>query len=266
MHSRRRYALSLIVTLIGLAILTSCGGRGNQSAQNSAASSSFGSATTSPRDTSPRTISTGAPSGVGIPNETLVATITPAGARGSQTPGGPTTLTVPGQWYGASSVLPVLAQRPGWVEVRLAQRPNESVAWVPADDVSLASDPFYIVVNLSTTHLQLFDQGHEVENFPAGIGITSAPTPTGQFFVALFAQPPSPGYGEFVMVTSGHSNTISDWEQSGDAIVAIHGSLGSDGAIGITGARVSHGCIRLHDVDLLRLRDVPAGTPVDVLG
>ncbi len=198
--------------------------------------------------------------------ETLVATVRPAGAPGSRTPGSPPAVNVPGQWLGAASVLPVLAQQPGWVEVRLAQRPNESVAWVPAGDVSLASDPYRIVINLDTTHLQLFKRGQQVADFPIGVGLPAYPTPTGHFFVALFAEPPSPGYGPFVMVTSAHSNAISDWEESGDAITAIHGPLGSDAAIGTTGARVSHGCVRLHDADLTRLRDVPAGTPVDIVG
>ena len=45
------------------------------------------------------------------------------------------------------------------------------------------------------------------------------------------------------MVMSGHSDAISDYEQSGDAIVAIHGPLGLDAAIGTTGARISHGCV-----------------------
>jgi lipoprotein-anchoring transpeptidase ErfK/SrfK len=84
--------------------------------------------------------------------------------------------------------------------------------------------------------------------------------------VALFAQAPSLAYGAFVIVTSAHSNAISDWEESGDAITAIHGSLGSDAAIGTTGARVSHGCVRLHDGDLTQLRNVPAGTPIDIVG
>jgi hypothetical protein len=163
-------------------------------------------------------------------------------------------------------VLPVLARQPGWVEVGLAQRPNESVTWVPASDVSLARDSYHLVIDLSTRHLQLFNLGQLVADFPAGVGVPSAPTPTGHFFVALFARPASPGYGQFVIVTSAHSNTISDWEESGDAIVAIHGSLGSDAAIGTTGAAVSHGCIRLHDADLVRLRDVPAGTPIDIVG
>ena len=42
------------------------------------------------------------------------------------------------------------------IEVRLAQRPNESTAWVPSADVSLATDAYYIVVDLTTTHLRLF--------------------------------------------------------------------------------------------------------------
>jgi lipoprotein-anchoring transpeptidase ErfK/SrfK len=173
---------------------------------------------------------------------------------------------VPGAWLNAASVLPVVARQPGWVEVRLAQRPNESVAWVPAGDVRLASDPYRIVVDLSARHLRLFNRGRQLADFPAGIGIPADPTPAGAFFVALFAQAPSPGYGAFVIVTSAHSNTITDWEASGDAITAIHGSLGSDAAIGTTGAEVSHGCIRLHDADLVQLRAVPAGTPIDIVG
>jgi lipoprotein-anchoring transpeptidase ErfK/SrfK len=137
---------------------------------------------------------------------------------------------------------------------------------VPDRDVSLASDSYHIVVDLSTTRLQLFDHGNEVANFPAGIGISSDPTPTGSFFVAFFARSPSPGYGAFVIVTAAHSNTITDWDKSGDAITAIHGPLGSDAAIGTTGARVSDGCIRLHNEDLTQLRDVPAGTPIDIVG
>ena len=166
---------------------------------------------------------------------------------------------------GAASILPVIAQQSGWYEVRLAQRPNQSAAWVPAGDLSLAIDSYHIVIDLGTMHLLLFDHGQQIGRFPAGIGVPSDPTPTGQFFVAFFAQAPSPGYGAFVIVTSAHSNTISDWEESGDAITAIHGPLGSDAAIGTTGAQVSHGCIRLHNADLAQLRDVPAGTPIDIV-
>ncbi len=101
---------------------------------------------------------------------TLVATIKAVGAPGSQTPGGPPTQEVPGRWLGAGSELPVLAQEVGWVEVGLAQRPNESVAWVPADDVTLATDTFHIVVDLATTQLQLFNRAQLLTLFlPASV-------------------------------------------------------------------------------------------------
>jgi lipoprotein-anchoring transpeptidase ErfK/SrfK len=200
-----------------------------------------------------------------VPAQTLVAAVGPGGAPGSPAAGAAPDRQVPGSWLGAASILPVIGQQPGWVEVRLAQRPNESTSWVPATDVTLETDPYYIVVDLAATRLRLFDGGQEVANFPAGVGVPAAPTPAGQFFVALFARAPSPAYGNFVIVTSGHSDTISDWEASGDAITAIHGSLGADYAIGTTGGRVSHGCIRLHNADLAKLRNVPAGTPVDIV-
>ncbi len=159
--------------------------------------------------------------------------------------------------------MPVIDQRPGWLQVRLATRPNGSTAWVRSTDVTLTSTPYKIVVNLSSRHLQLLRAGQVVLDAPAGVGTVDAPTPTGEFFVALFAQPPSPGYGPFVMVTSAHSDTITDWEQSGDALIAIHGPLGADAQIS-AGRPVSHGCIRLHLSDQVQLRDVPAGTPITI--
>jgi lipoprotein-anchoring transpeptidase ErfK/SrfK len=257
--------LAVVLALVGVLVVT------NNGSDRPSAQPTRGSSTTAARsDGAESSVSTQpatSPSSAvtAVPAESLVATIRPEGAPGSQTAGGPPTLKVPGGWLGAASVLPVIGQRPGWVDVRLAQRPNGSTAWVPASDVGLATDSYHIVINLGTMHLQLFNHGQEVANFPAGVGIPADPTPTGAFFVALFAQAPSPGYGAFVMVTSAHSNTISDWEESGDAIAAIHGSLGSDAAIGTTGAQVSHGCVRLHDADLVQLRDVPAGTPIDIM-
>ena len=78
---------------------------------------------------------------------------------------------------------------------------------------------------------------------------------------------PGPGYGPFVLVTSDHSDTITDWENSGDAIIGIHGPITShdDSLIGTTGAAISHGCIRLHDADLAQLSVIPAGTPIDIV-
>jgi lipoprotein-anchoring transpeptidase ErfK/SrfK len=209
----------------------------------------------------------GTPSANTGPGGTLLATVLRA-APGYASPGRPGAGTVPATWYGRPSVLPVIAARPGWVQVRLAQRPNESTAWLPASDVSLGRTPYRIVVNNTTTQLALYDEGRLVFSAPAGVGTPDDPTPPGKYFVAFDEQPPqpNPGYGPFILVTSAHSPAIGDWEGSGDAIIGIHGPLGEDSEIGAKGARVSHGCIRLHDQALERLIGVPAGTPVDVVG
>ena len=173
--------------------------------------------------------------------------------------------TIPLTWHGAASVLPVLRESGTRLLVRVAQRPNGQEAWIPQDDATLSSTPYEIVIHLRATHLTLYRHGHLVLSTPIGVGTRTNPTPTGTFFVAFFAAAPSPGYGPFVIVTSAHSKTITDWDQSGDAMIGIHGPLGKDAQIGTTGARISHGCIRLHVPALRRLRPVPAGSPVYIV-
>jgi len=149
--------------------------------------------------------------------------------------------------------------------VRVAQRPNGQETWIPIEDATLTRSPYEIVIHLRSTHLMLYKDGRRILSTPIGVGTRKNPTPTGTFFVAFLAAAPSPGYGPFVMVTSAHSKTITNWDYSGDAMVAIHGPLGADAAIGTTGARVSHGCVRLHLAALRRLRPVPAGSPVYIV-
>lgn len=181
-------------------------------------------------------------------------------------PGGHADGTVPSSWYGYPSILPVIATRPGWVQVRLAQRPDGSTAWLSNADVSFSRTPYQILVDLAATTLTLYKNGREVFSAPAGVGSPSDPTPPGHFFIAFTEPPPDPndGYGPFILVTSDHSQTIRDWEGSGDAVIGIHGPLGSDLSIGSTGARLSHGCIRLHIQDQVKLTGMPAGTPVTI--
>ena len=82
--------------------------------------------------------------------------------------------------------------------------------------------------------------------------------------MAFFEASPNPGYGPFILVTSAHSQTITSWDGSGDAVIGIHGPLGANTLIGTTGAYISHGCIRLRIPDLNLLRNVPAGSPIAI--
>jgi lipoprotein-anchoring transpeptidase ErfK/SrfK len=220
--------------------------------------------TVAPTTTSPPTTAITQPA---VPAGSTEVAVLNGNAPGSAVPGGPSTQTVPGTWYTAVSSLPVIAQAPGWLDVRLAQRPNESTAWIPAADAHLVITPDRIVVDLTTHHLQLFVNNVLTDDFPVGVGAPGTPTTPGQFFVAFFAAAPNAGYGPFVLVTSAHSDAITDWDESGDAIIAIHGPItaAADAEIGTTGAAISNGCIRLHDADLAQLRDVPAGSPIDIV-
>lgn len=197
------------------------------------------------------------------PGVTTVATVL-HGSAGYSSPGVRGSGSVPATWYGRPSVLPVIGSVPGWVRVRLAQRPNGSTTWLPDKDVQLSTTPYRIVIDRASTDLQLYQNGRLVLSAPAGIGAVSDPTPPGQYFVAFREPPPGPGYGPFVLVTSAHSQNISDWDGSGDAVIGIHGPLGEDAQIGTRGARISHGCIRLHLASLAHLDEIPAGTPIEV--
>jgi len=218
----------------------------------------------------PSTTTTTALSGpqrIAVPQgSTLVATLHGA-TPGSIAPDLPSSLVVPGHWYGYRSKLEVIGQRPGWLHVRLAQRPNGSTAWIRSSAATVTSTPYRLVVNLSTMHLVVYEHGTSILDFPAGVGTTSDPTTAGDFFITMHAPAPNPGYGPLVLVTSAHSNAITDWQGSGDAIIAIHGPISTlaDSQIGDSGARISFGCIRLHDADLAQLAMIPPGTPFDVV-
>lgn len=196
-----------------------------------------------------------------LPGWTLIATLTTGVPRYAR-PGGRTDGRVPANWYERPSALPVIGQTPGWVRVRLATRPNGSTAWVRDARLTFSETPYHIVVNLASKHLELLRTGQVVLDAPAGIGTGTDPTPPGQFFIAFRESSPAAGYGPFIIVTSAHSEAISNWEGSGDAVIGIHGPLGAD--IGSAGVAVSHGCIRLPVPDLVRLADLPAGTPITI--
>ena len=93
-----------------------------------------------------------------------------------------------------------------------------------------------------------------------GIGRRGAPTPAGTFYVRdRLTRYASPTYGPIAFGTSATSPTLTDWPAGG--FVGIHGTDRPD----LLPGRVSHGCIRLRNADILRLaRLMPVGTPVTV--
>ena len=138
-------------------------------------------------------------------------------------------------------------------------------AWIRADAATLTRTPYRLVIDTAHTRLLVFREGRLQFCAPAGLGSSEQPTPLGHHFVVLLAQSPNPGYGPFVIVTSTPTGAHVDWQQDGRPIITIAGPLDTDAAIGATGARITKGSVRLHAADLARLRDLPAGTPIDVV-
>jgi L,D-transpeptidase catalytic domain len=200
-----------------------------------------------------------------VPASTTLATLRgPVPGYSGPAAVGPAQIVAP--TWGAAVTLPVVARRTHWLEVRTIGRPNGQTAWIPAADVSLTRTRYYILVDLSRKHLLLFWEGKLRLYAPAGVGAPQTPTPVGRYFVAFFTLSPNPGYGPFVIVTSGLASTISDWEEKGTPVITVNGPLYSAALIASHGgAAVSQGSVRLLDNDLQRLRPVPAGTPIDVV-
>ncbi len=150
-----------------------------------------------------------------------------------------------------------------WVRVQIAERPNTSSAWVPAESVHLATTTTRIVVRLDSRRLEIWRDERRVSTYPAGIGRAVTPTPTGTFAVEDTVMTPAADretYGRFVVTLTAHSTVLTRFN-GGDGQIAIHGS----GSLGRVGRASSHGCIILGDAALTTVfQAVEPGTPVIV--
>jgi lipoprotein-anchoring transpeptidase ErfK/SrfK len=117
-----------------------------------------------------------------------------------------------------------------------------------------------LVVHRRTLTATLLRSGRRVFESPVAIGRTGAPTPAGRFYVRdRLTRYASPAYGPIAFGTSATSPTLTDWP--GGAFVGIHGTDRPD----LIPGRVSHGCIRMRNADILRLaRLMPVGTPITI--
>lgn len=149
-----------------------------------------------------------------------------------------------------------------WLQVRTPSRPNGTVGWVPGDALgTMHRVATWLKVDLATTTLTLVRSGKVVFRARVGVGRKKWPTPRGEFYVrnALSGRALGPIYGPLAFGLSAHSDVLTDWP--GGGVVGIHGT----NEPGLIPGRISHGCIRLRNSDILRLgRMLPIGTPVTI--
>jgi lipoprotein-anchoring transpeptidase ErfK/SrfK len=146
-----------------------------------------------------------------------------------------------------------------WYKVWLAMRPNESRGWIPEGRLAFFTTTAKITIDLSERRLSVYRRGALVDTYPVAVGRPGLSTPTGFFFINQKLRPPSPGgaYGVLALGISAFQPKLAYWDQGGP--VAIHGT-NEDYLIG---KAISHGCVRMHDKDVLAVsRYVPAGSPV----
>jgi hypothetical protein len=147
-----------------------------------------------------------------------------------------------------------------WVRVELPVLPNGTTGWVRRS--SLGGYAFVdtrLVVDRSRLTATLYRGGTRVFSAPIGVGTSGAPTPPGRFYVRDRLTSLSTFYGPVAFGTNARSAVLTDWP--GGGFIGIHGT---DEPQLIPG-RISHGCIRLRNRDILRLaRLMPVGTRVVV--
>src|SRR5215218_4236601 len=149
-----------------------------------------------------------------------------------------------------------------WLEIRVPKRPNGSKGWVPAAALRLRTVTTLFELDKSRQKAWLSEDGKRVWRSPVGIGAPGTPTPSGNYWVRerLSNMGGNPAYGPLAFGTSAYSG-LSDWP--GGGVIGIHGT----NAPGLLPGRVSHGCIRVPNWNVEKLRDLmPVGTPIWIHG
>ena len=149
-----------------------------------------------------------------------------------------------------------------WIEVPLPGRPNGRIGWVPAGALGeLQVTHQYLRVDRRTTRMTLYRDGLAVWNAPVGLGRPGLSTPAGRFYVTEKLQTiGGPVYGPYALGTSAYAPTLAEWP--GGGVVGIHGTDEPQLVPGYP----SHGCIRLHNADIVQLyRMVEVGTPIEIV-
>ncbi|MGH3080336.1 MAG: L,D-transpeptidase [Gaiellaceae bacterium] len=148
-----------------------------------------------------------------------------------------------------------------WIKVRLPILPANRTGWVKRKALSDWKEVrTRLLVDRRRLTATLYRRGKVAFRAPVGVGVSHWPTPRGEFFIRnqLYGFG-NPVYGPIAFGTSARSPVLTDWPDGG--FVGIHGTDRPE----LLPGRVSHGCIRMRNEDILELgRLMPVGTPVTI--
>ena len=149
-----------------------------------------------------------------------------------------------------------------WLRIDVLGRPNGRSGWVPDDALGpLHKIDETLVINRSALRANLYRGKRKLFSAPIGIGRGKWPTPPGDFYIreAIRLKRGGGVYGSFAFGTSAYSPTLSDWP--GGGVIGIHGTNEPN----LIPGRISHGCIRMRNPQINRLRRLAGvGTAVEI--
>lgn len=147
-----------------------------------------------------------------------------------------------------------------WLKIRVPAPPNGTTGWVPQSALlPLQTVHTQLVIDQGSLRATLYKKGKQIFSGPIGVGKSETPTPNGNFYIreGLAIDKGGP-YGDYAFGTSDFS-PLDDWPFPGPPTVGIHGTNEPD----LIPGRVSHGCVRMLNSDINKLKKLmPVGTPV----
>jgi hypothetical protein len=149
-----------------------------------------------------------------------------------------------------------------WVRVRLPMRPSGRTGWVPRSRLgNYRLTELSFTIDRARQRATLYRRGRPIWRAPVGVGRPNWPTPPGRFYIRSRLVPldTSGIYGIFAFGTSAYSAVLTDWPRGG--MVGVHGT----NEPGLIPGRISHGCVRVRNSNMARLRALMGlGTPVQI--
>jgi hypothetical protein len=148
-----------------------------------------------------------------------------------------------------------------WVHVRLPVLPNGGTAWVPRSALGVYGVVHtHLIIDLERLTATLLRNGSAIFRAPIGVGRPEWPTPKGTFYIRdKLARYSSAFYGPLAFGTSARSSVLTDWP--GGGFIGLHGTNEPR----LVPGRISHGCVRFRNRDILELgRLMPVGTPITI--
>ncbi len=172
------------------------------------------------------------------------------------------------KWSGNGQSLMVLKSRQvrgkTWLKVRLPIRPNGSSGWIPRDRVQIRRSPDTSSSTGQAAGSSCTAAAAWSARFRVVIGAPGTPTPLGLFALQdRVRQPDRRGFiGPWAIPLTAHSEALRRYD-GGPGLVALHGRSGASLRDPLGSAR-SHGCVRMNNGRIARLKVSLLGTAVRI--